>query len=188
VNWVDAQLTAEGEQQARQANAFWASQIETQNIPLPERYYTSPLDRCLATAKITFTGLTLPKSQPFVPEVKELLRETNGVHTCDRRSSKSYVREHYSSYSIEPGFTENDELWNPDVRESDSAQDIRLRNLLDDIFTYDTSTYISLTSHSGSIASILRVVSHREFRLRTGGVIPVLVKAERIQTHQSVQA
>lgn len=188
MNWVDARLTALGEQQAHGANAFWASQIATQNIPLPERYYTSPLDRCLATASITFTGLALPESQPFVPEVKELIRETNGVHTCDRRSSRAYIREHYPSYSIEPGFTENDELWSPDVRESNSAQDIRLRDLLDDVFTHDKSKYISLTSHSGSIASILRVVGHREFRLQTGGVIPVLVKAEQIQASQSVLA
>lgn len=181
-------MTALGKQQACQANAFWASQSATQNIPLPQRYYTSPLDRCLATASITSTSLALPASQPFVPEVKEFLRETNGVHTCDRRSRRDYIKEHYSSYSIEPGFTENDELWSPEVRESDSAQDIRLRDLLDDVFTHDKSTYISLTSHSGSIASILRVVGHREFRLQTGGVIPVLVKAERVQASQSFQA
>ena len=37
-----------------------------------------------------------------------------------------------------------------------------------------------MTSHGGAIGGILRVVGHRPFGLSTGGVIPVLVKAERI--------
>lgn len=53
-----------------------------------------------------------------------------------------------------------------------------MKNLLDDIFTNDDSTYISFTTHSGSIASVLRVIGHREFRIPTGAVIPVLIKAE----------
>lgn len=103
----------------------------------------------------------------------------NGVHTCDRRSSRTYIHNTYPTYTIEEGFTENDELWDADERESDSALDVRLKKLLDDIFEHDSSTFISLTSHSGSIASILRVVRHREFRLVTGSVIPVLVKSEK---------
>ena len=53
-----------------------------------------------------------------------------------------------------------------------------MKKLLDDIFAHDESTYISFTTHSGSIASILRVIGHREFRLPTGAVIPVLIKGE----------
>lgn len=108
----------------------------------------------------------------------QLLRETNGVHTCDRRSSKTYIRTNYPTYKIEPGFTENDELWEPNIRESNSALDTRLKKLLDDIFKHDSRTFLSLTGHSGAISGILRVVGHREFRLVTGSVIPVLVKAD----------
>ena len=53
-----------------------------------------------------------------------------------------------------------------------------MKKLLDDIYTHDDSTYISFTTHSGSIASLLRVIGHREFRLATGALIPVLIKAE----------
>lgn len=35
-----------------------------------------------------------------------------------------------------------------------------------------------MTSHSGAIGGMLRVLGHREYRLKTGGAIPVLVKAE----------
>jgi len=39
--------------------------------------------------------------------------------------------------------------------------------------------FISITSHSGEISSILRVLGHRSFSLSTGAVIPVLVRAEK---------
>ncbi|MCJ1231458.1 hypothetical protein MMC12_008135 [Toensbergia leucococca] len=178
VNWVDAHLTELGKDQAQVANQFWSKMIADQKIPVPQKYYTSPLDRCLSTARLTFSGLMLPTNQAFTPTVKELLRETNGVHTCDRRSPKSYIQNEYPTYEIEVGFTEEDELWLPDKRESNSALDARMKLLLDDILTDENSDFISLTSHSGAIASILRVIGHREFRLVTGSVIPVLVKSE----------
>lgn len=130
---------------------------------------------------MTFSGLELPENQPFIPVVKELLREVNGVHTCDRRSTKSYIHSEFPTYIFEPGFAENDELWSPDIRESDPALDVRLKRFLDDIFTHDDSTYISFSSHSGAISALLRDLGHRPFRLSTGGVIPVLVKAETIE-------
>ena len=179
--WADAHLTDNGIKQALVANVFWRTQISSQKIPVPQRYYTSPLHRCLATANLTFSGLELPDNQPFIPVVKELLREVNGVHTCDRRSNKSYIHSEFRHYTIEPGFAENDELWSPDIRESDSALDVRLKKLLDDIFTHDDSTYVSFSSHSGAISALLRDLGHRPFRLQTGGVIPVLVKAETIK-------
>lgn len=37
-----------------------------------------------------------------------------------------------------------------------------------------------MTSHGGAIGGILRVIGHIPFGLSTGGVIPVLVKAERV--------
>lgn len=100
--------------------------MTTQRIPVPETYYTSPLHRCLDTVNITFQGFQLPAQQPFNPEVKELLREVIGIHTCDRRSSRSYIRTNFPLYRIEPGFAEEDELWSPDVRENHSVHDVRI--------------------------------------------------------------
>lgn len=93
---------------------------------VPEKFYTSPLDRCLATANVTFDGLQLPAQQPCIPEVKELLREVIGIHTCDRRSSKTYIHTNFPEYRIEPGFAEEDEMWHPDTRESHSVHDVRV--------------------------------------------------------------
>lgn len=179
--WADAHLTDDGIEQALKANAFWRSRIETEKIPTPQKYYTSPLYRCLDTANLTFSGLPLPDDAPFVPTIKAKLREGISEHTCDRRSNKTYIAQHFPSYKFEPGFPEDDQLWTGVTSETSTAQDFRSKELLDDIFSTDCSTYISFTSHSGELGSILRVLGHRSFSLSTGAVIPVLVKAETVK-------
>lgn len=197
--WADAHLTQNGIDQALVANAFWANALADAGIPAPQSYYVSPLARCLATANLTFSGLELPGDRPFKPLVKELLREALGIHTCDRRSTKTWIEENFPDFPIEPGFAEEDPLWDAKLRESSTgkpsfffsrrqtkfsdlktAQVARLKTFLDDVFTHDANEFISFTSHSGSIGSILKAVSHRTFSLVTGAVIPVLVKAETL--------
>ena len=39
---------------------------------------------------------------------------------------------------------------------------------------------LSLTAHSGAIQSILNVTGHRDFKLLTGAMMPVLVRVERV--------
>jgi len=101
-------------------------------------------------------------------------------NSCDRRSSKSYIEQHYPDYVFEKDFAEDDPLWEAELRESDSMQTVRLKGLLDDVFEHDPTTFISFTSHSGAIAAILRATGHRPFALPTGSIIAVLIKAERI--------
>ncbi|KAL8695197.1 MAG: hypothetical protein Q9218_000235 [Villophora microphyllina] len=185
--WADAHLTGLGIQQAQAVNTFWRRQLADARTPAPGSYYTSPMRRCLATANLTFANLDLNRACPnpdappktmYQPVVKELLREVNGVHTCDRRSSKSTLVTEFPNFTFEEGFSENDELWTPDHRETHEETDERMKRLLDDIFNNDYNSFISLTAHSGVICSLLRVLGHREFRLATGAVIPVLVEAK----------
>lgn len=103
------------------------------------------------------------------------------MHTCDRRSTASEILSSFPHVKLEPGFSEPDPLWDPDHREPRSARKHRLSQLLDDIFENDSGVFLSLTSHSGAIGSILEAVGHREFALQTGGVIPVLVRATRVE-------
>lgn len=109
------------------------------------------------------------------------MREALGIHTCDRRSPKSAISSRWPHFKFEDGFAEEDPLWVSDVRESNSHLDARVKTLLDDIFTNDDHTFISFTSHSGAIGGLLRVLGHIAFSLQTGGVIPVLVKAETVR-------
>jgi hypothetical protein len=107
-------------------------------------------------------------------------------HTCNRRSTRSWIAANYPSYVFEPNFTEEDELWTGVTTEVSAAQDFRSKALLDDIFTSDANTYLSFTSHSGEITSLLRVTDHRPFRLSTGQIIPVLIKAETVEPTSTV--
>jgi broad specificity phosphatase PhoE len=178
--WADAHLDSAGIAQAQIAHNFWAHEIDVQKISTPDSFYVSPLSRCLETANVTFHGLPLPASKPFKPVIKELLREGISIHTCDRRSSKAYIQDSFPSYTFEPEFAEQDPCWNGVTAETTSAQAYRSLAVLQDIFgREETGTWVSITSHSGEIASILSVLGHREFSLSTGAVIPVLIKAQR---------
>lgn len=132
------------------------------------------------TANLTFGGLDLPEERPFVPTVKELFREGISMHTCDRRSTKTYIQNLFPGYAFEDGFTEEDELWRGSEAETPAAQAARTKTVLDDVFRSDDRVWVSITSHSGEIANMLSVLGHRPFRLATGQVIPVLVKARRM--------
>jgi hypothetical protein len=60
--------------------------------------------------------------------------------------------------------------------------------VLDEVFSTDKSQIISITTHSGEGASVLRVLGHQVFSLVTGAIIPVLVKAETIKVNKTVLA
>lgn len=158
--WLDAHLTPTGEAQAVKAHDFWASLIKDQHIPFPEIYYVSPLRRCLATAFLTFNNLPLPSSHPFKPIIKELFREVIGAHTCDKRSSKTIIHKEYPDFVFEKGFVEEDELFRAELRETDEAHDQRSKKALDGVFGKgedgEGKTWVSLSSHSGMISSLLR--------------------------------
>ncbi|KAF2814671.1 phosphoglycerate mutase family protein [Mytilinidion resinicola] len=181
VVWADAEITPTGAQQALAVNVFWKSLIP-EGVPLPQSYYTSPLRRCLETANLTFGGLELPRGREFKPTVKEGFREGISAHTCDRRGTRTAIREAYPGYGIEAGFTEVDELWEKGHAETSGDQDLRSKEVLDEVLGGDGSTFVSVTSHSGEIASLLRVLGHQEFSLSTGAVIPVLVKVTTLKS------
>lgn len=178
VTWADAHLTPNGIAQAVAANNFWQREINLQGIETPQSYYVSPLTRCLQTANYTYSNLSLPSYYPFVPTVKEFFREGISAHTCDRRSNRTYIHNSFPSYKIDPTLTEHDELWNGITAETSSAQDYRSKLVLDSVFATDASSIISITTHSGEAASLLRVLGHIPFSLVTGAIIPVLVKAD----------
>ena len=187
INWSDAHLSKEGRRQAREVNSFWKNQTsqQGQKMSLPQLYLASPLDRTLETADLTFDGL-LPNDGKLNAIVMEKIREGTGIHTCDRRSNVEYIRQHYPNYNVDldPSLTEEDEFWFADRREPESALTERLRSFFDDLFSNDKilsheTERISITSHSGAIGAMLRVLGHRQFSLGTGAVLPVFIKVQR---------
>lgn len=59
------------------------------------------------------------------------------MHTCDKRRTLSYLRETFPEFAVEEGFTEKDELYEQDVRESEEHMVERARQVLDYIFMHD---------------------------------------------------
>ncbi|GAA5980573.1 hypothetical protein JCM10908_001693 [Rhodotorula pacifica] len=169
----DAQLTPLGKEQANRVHRTWKKEALA-DAPVPTARYSSPLSRAASTCEITYSNLTSQR-----PIFVEELRETIGVHTCDKRHSKTWLSEHYPDFVFAEPFDEKDVLWHADERETDKHQDLRSRQALDRIFSQDNSTFVSLTAHGGTIASILRIVQHPPVRTQTGSITPVVVKAVR---------
>ncbi|KAH7325704.1 phosphoglycerate mutase [Stachybotrys elegans] len=179
-HWDDPWLTPAGYSEAFKANTYFRQRFEEHGMPFFDSYYTSPLSRCTVTANVTFADLALPADRPFSPIVKEGFREGMTVHTCNHRSNATYLRSTLPSLRFEEGFTEFDELWHADENETDEHFAHRAKEVLDDVFATDDGAWISVTAHSGAITQLLRQLGHRPFRLSTGQIIPVLVKAEVI--------
>ncbi|KAJ4267164.1 putative phosphoglycerate mutase pmu1 [Fusarium torreyae] len=176
--WEDPLLTPAGLNEAYKANAYFKTRFENEGMPFFDSYYTSPLARCVITARETFKGLKLPKGKPFEPVVKELLREGVSIRTCDHRSNKTYISTLAPKIKFEKGFSEHDKLWTGKKGETGDHQLARSKEVLDDIFTSDNAVWISISSHSGEITKLLQALNHQPFRLATGQIIPVLVKAD----------
>lgn len=177
MTWADAKLTQTGKSQALEIKATLERDIREMKVPMPVKCYTSPLTRCLDTTRLAFSGLEWPTDQPFRPMIKEALRERLGKHTCDRRSTRSWIESNYAEFEIESGFTEQDELWQSDYRETLDEHVVRVRQLLDDIFNNDKNTVISFTAHSGAIRALYALTGHKEVWVAPGAMVPLLVVA-----------
>ena len=73
----------------------------------------------------------------FLETASQNCREENGEHTCDKRNTRTYIASKYPNFTIEDGFTEEDELWTAE-RETERHMEERARNVLHTIFENDT--------------------------------------------------
>ncbi|CAI4214000.1 unnamed protein product [Parascedosporium putredinis] len=155
--WADPLLTPAGEYEAYKANAYFKDRYETQNMPHFESYYSSPYRGAPSRPTSPSPTSPSPRTAPSPP--------------------KTDIAALFPSYRFEDGFSEEDELWHSYEAETTAAQAVRAKTVLDDVFRGDDTTWISVTSHSGQITQLLAALNHRAFRLSTGQIIPVLVKA-----------
>lgn len=177
----DPELTHLGVSQAIENHDQWEIELRDESKILPHKWYSSPFTRSIDTLIGTWNGIVDLKQ--VKPLVLEDLRETIGIHTCDKRSTKSIIASKYQSkgFVLEEGFEEEDIYWKPDVRELIAEQAIRINRSFQNIFTSTSKndSIISITSHSGSIRAQLLVLGHRSFAVGTGGMIPVFIKAKK---------
>lgn len=183
----DPKLSELGEKQALENNIVWKKEVEL-GAPIPSKFYVSPLQRSMRTHYLTWHDI-VPKGTRFL--VKELLRETIGANLCHKRSPKSYIDNVFAPIGFDTAeITETDDLFT-DKKESFWEQTIRMNKFLQYLFDQDCiggkiernivkrNTFISTTSHAGSIRAFITVLGHRNFTIPTGGMIPIVIKAKR---------
>ncbi|KLO11349.1 phosphoglycerate mutase-like protein [Schizopora paradoxa] len=181
----DPHLTSIGEGQASYAHAMWKQELSSSNIPLPTKFYCSPLSRALQTCLITFDPIVDFKScaEGRRPLVIEDCRERFGVSTCDQRRPKSYIQSTFGEkVTIDENLPEEDVIFKPDERETYEHVADRVRAVLDRIFDERNKDdlVISITAHNGWINTLISVTGHAHYDLPTGGVLPMVVKCVKL--------
>ncbi|ANB11239.1 Pmu1p [Sugiyamaella lignohabitans] len=120
------------------------------------------------------------------PLVVDDLRETIGLEPCNKRRSRTHISTRFGHVvNIEDSFPEEDTTWRPDHRETPLEHSIRTKRFLTRLFDSDWHSptpddYVSVTSHMGTINSFLLVINHRPFTVLPGGMIPVIIRADRV--------
>ncbi|KAJ7234347.1 phosphoglycerate mutase-like protein [Mycena haematopus] len=169
ITWgPDPELTPLGLAQAAAANTMWKDELRDAQIPHPDTFLCSPLTRAMQTAVATFGG---------VFDNPRNCREEHGVHTCDKRSTRTQLETAFSEdkykslhFELKPNFAETDLIWLPDVRETHAQVAERAREVLDRIFAQDgDQLFISITAHSGTINGFLHAMGRARYMLPTGG-------------------
>lgn len=174
ISWgPDADLTELGIEQAWENHRAWKTQLMN-GAPWPSRFYVSPLTRSIRTHNITWKDTDV--------EILEGVRETIGLHPCNRRSQRSVIRDRFPNVVFPSEFQEVDE-WFEEYRETREClheQTIRINRVLQELFENDNGgEIVCITSHTGTIRSFLSVIGHRKFVIPTGGMIPVVVKGTK---------
>ncbi len=69
---ADPRLTPIGEEQARSVHAAWEREI-LRGLPVPQRFYCSPLTRAIRTLQLTFEGILPADLKPIILEVMSFM-------------------------------------------------------------------------------------------------------------------
>lgn len=185
MTWApDPELTELGLAQAKDNRNQVGIELKDK-MRLPTKFFSSPFSRSVDTLIGTWQDHVV--LEDVKPLIKEDFRETIGIHICDKRSPRSVIEEKYAKkgFVIEDGFVEEDIYFKNDYREKVWEQALRMNRLFNYIFDNTDKKkdlFVSVTSHSGSIRTQLLVLGHRAFAIGTGGMIPVLVKATKLES------
>lgn len=186
----DPDLTEGGKKQAQGWNEIWKQEIKD-GAPIPEKFYSSPLQRSCQTLIRTWEGI-IPKDNSHGPIIELSLRETIGLSKCDKRPSKSELKEKYSKlgFVIDEEISERDDLHSSVYREKLHEQGIRVNSFLQKLYEEDWDgskavdiqkakdhTYIYTASHPSSIRCMLMVLGEHNYS--NFPLIPLVVKGSR---------
>lgn len=197
-DWVDSRLTPLGKKQVADTGVRYLLPLTSRlGGARPDVFFSSPMRRCLETFAESWKPVFSRSEKTQQPskvnvnvKVIENLRETLGVHPCDRRVPHSETLSEYQNYNYEDidttitwvydeGYPEEDQMWQPDHRETDVEIDSRVNAGLVELFkqVQPHQRFVSLTCHSGVIASVLRNLKHPAIKnLQTGRLVYTVVE------------
>ncbi|KAK5714902.1 putative phosphoglycerate mutase pmu1 [Elasticomyces elasticus] len=174
--WEDAKLTPRGQEEAATIAKFWEDAMAKEKIQPPDQYFSSPLTRCIQTARITYGALAEMSGGTFELQVSEGLREIYGIHTCDRHGSRADLQSAFDFVRFDDDVPTVDDAWQPDLRELPDHAEARLRSWLERRFRVGNDTFISATTHTGAIRAIYRAIGHPDVWVARGSLTPLLVR------------
>lgn len=180
----DPYLSKAGYAQAEYMHELVEREVNEHSMPIPHRIFVSPFTRSCETLKNTMRGVCMqPDGTGMHPFIVENLRETIGMHLCDKRSSKTVICERQEGwgFEFEEGFAEEDELYKPDWRESVPELAVRANKFLQWLFgdEHNREEIVWNCTHSGQIRAMIIATGHRAWTMPTAGMIPIVVKAEK---------
>ncbi|TFK64453.1 hypothetical protein BDN72DRAFT_265464 [Pluteus cervinus] len=178
----DPHLTQEGLMEVITVNAVWRTELQNK-MRFPTTSWCSPLTRCMETNTITFGRLqnvapddytvpatTLPKSL-----IVEKVRERCTHDKPQERLTKTFIHTVFPEYNFEDGFTEDDKMWTNDYDRAELHSDVQARaiEILRRAFTDPNSgNFISITTHSGFIGDLLKIIGHPAYTTHPAAVVP----------------
>ncbi|KZV90759.1 phosphoglycerate mutase-like protein [Exidia glandulosa HHB12029] len=172
IKWgPDPLLTSVGLEQAKTAHEAWKKYTP----PTPDVFFCSPHRRALRTCAITFPGQRV--------KVLEDIREKLSGHTCDVRSPiDSTLTSEFPSFDFSSFAYPVDPDPCADLRrETDEDVAARVGRVLDYVFdTERDAQVVSITAHAGWIRGLFDVTGRYRYQLNTGGITPLLVRAEKV--------
>lgn len=170
--YIDAPMTELGVQQAQSAAKVLEEEVAHGGL-LIERVIVSPLDRTLLTYEHAFANLP-----QFPVTAIEAARETLGVCPCDQRNAMRTKVDKYPRVDFSAIADEEDVLWTPDHRESDTEIEQRALSFLTELYEHHAENHFVVVSHSGFTRGCLRALGRRHFRPHNAEFIPLLLTSE----------
>ncbi|GMK59994.1 hypothetical protein CspeluHIS016_0902110 [Cutaneotrichosporon spelunceum] len=181
---TDPGLTPAGREQAMNL-AQVLRQESSMGMPLPTRWYTSPMRRPGETVGLTWGWLYgkgesdlhaegilkrgADMSHGVRAEVVEQIREHLHVHHCDERLAKSELMKLFPAFMWPTSMPEKDTVWRPTGRETEDEMIARAAEGLTIIMdSARDDVYISMTAHSGVLRALYKTLGVPAHRLDTG--------------------
>uniref|UniRef100_K3WUE1 Phosphoglycerate mutase n=1 Tax=Globisporangium ultimum (strain ATCC 200006 / CBS 805.95 / DAOM BR144) TaxID=431595 RepID=K3WUE1_GLOUD len=180
--YLDTNLTELGINDARSKGPPGLAAECDKGMPRIERVIVSTLSRTIQTAHHFFEGYPMV-SPRFVS--MELCREKLGIHTFNKRVSRTKLQEKFSKDKVDFSRIrdEEDTLWSPTHMETESEIQERAQEFLRELFaSFPEETHVAVVTHYKVIWAIFKVMYphfEKDVAATNCEVIPIVL--ERVQ-------